>query len=122
MKPLRTISAAARRAQPGDVTGIPAAVSGLTAGAVHTCALLQDGRAFCWGQNLSGQLGDGTTTNRNTPVEVTGGLRFSEIHAGGAQTCGIATEGTELCWGRNQSGQLGEGSRTIRSTPTRVSR
>jgi len=108
------------RAQPVPVQGLPGPPRVLAAGAVHTCALLTDGRAFCWGQNFQGQLGDGTTQNRNTAVAVTGGLRFSEIYTGGAQTCGITTDGTEYCWGLNQSGQLGDGTRASRSSPTRV--
>lgn len=108
------------RSVPTAVQGLPGRPSQLAAGTVHTCARLADGRAFCWGQNFSGQLGDGTTQNRTSPVEVAGGLRFSEIHAGGAQTCGVTTDGARYCWGLNQSGQLGDGTRANRSTPTRV--
>lgn len=109
------------RSQPVAVEGLPGSPTDLSAGAVHTCALVSDGRAFCWGQNRQGQLGDGTNENRATPVAVAGDLRFSSIHAGGAQTCGIARDGSEYCWGLNQSGQLGDGTRTNRATPTRVS-
>jgi alpha-tubulin suppressor-like RCC1 family protein len=110
------------RVQPTPVSGIPGRPTQLAAGAVHTCALVQGGRAFCWGQNLQGQLGDGSTTNRPRPVPVAGGLSFTSIHAGGAQTCGYTASGAEYCWGLNQSGQLGDGTRVSRSAPTRVAR
>jgi alpha-tubulin suppressor-like RCC1 family protein len=108
------------RSSPTPVEGLPNRVSELAAGALHSCALLTDGRLFCWGQNFAGQLGDGTTQGRITPVRVAGDLRFSEVHAGGAQTCAITTGGERYCWGLNQNGQLGDGTRVNRSTPTRV--
>lgn len=105
---------------PVAVAGLPGPARALAAGAVHTCALTTDGRAFCWGQNRFGQLGDGTTQDSPQPVEVSGGLRFRDIHAGGASTCGFTQDGAQYCWGLNQSGQLGDGTRTSRSTPGRV--
>jgi len=106
--------------QPVEVQGIQGTPRALAAGAVHTCVLTTTGRAYCWGQNLQGQLGDGSTQNRPSAVAVAGDLTFSELHAGGAQTCGKTSDGAEYCWGLNQSGQLGDGSRVSRSTPTRV--
>jgi len=108
------------RGQPTAITGLPARPTHLAAGAVHSCALVEGGNAYCWGQNLSGQLGDGTTQNRATAVPVSGGLSFTEIHAGGAQTCALTASGDEYCWGLNQSGQLGDGTRANRAVPTRV--
>lgn len=105
---------------PVEVAGLPGPARTLAAGAVHTCALLVDGRVYCWGQNRFGQLGDGTNIDRAQPVEVGGDLRFREIHAGGASTCGFTGDGIEYCWGLNQSGQLGDGTRVNRSSPTRV--
>jgi hypothetical protein len=108
------------RPQPVAVRGLPAAATHVVAGAVHTCALVTGGSAYCWGQNLHGQLGDGTTTSRNTAVAVEGGLQFRSIHAGGALTCGFTTEGAEYCWGFNLNGELGDGTRDSRSRPTAV--
>lgn len=105
--------------QPVVVLGLPSAPSALTAGAVHTCALLAGGEAYCWGQNLQGQLGDGSTANRARATPVAGDLRFRELHAGGALTCGRTGDGAEYCWGLNESRQLGDGTRISRSTPTR---
>lgn len=108
------------RSQPTAVTGLPSAPTMLAAGAVHTCALVAGGAAYCWGQNLQGQLGDGTTQSRTTPVVVSGDIAFSRIYAGGALTCGVSVDGAEYCWGLNQNGQLGDGTRVNRLTPTRV--
>jgi alpha-tubulin suppressor-like RCC1 family protein len=110
------------RVEPTPVVGLPSAPVGLAAGAVHTCALLADGTALCWGQNLHGQLGDGSTENRSRPTPVVGGLTFSALEAGGGVTCGVTAGGVQYCWGLNQSGQLGDGSRTNRSAPVRVRR
>ena len=55
----------------GTVSGLTRAIA-ITAGGRHTCALLADRTARCWGDNFSGQLGDGTTTTRLTPTAVFG--------------------------------------------------
>jgi hypothetical protein len=111
---------ASGQSTPVPVLGLPSPPSALAAGAVHTCALLTDGSTYCWGQNLHGQLGNGTTENSALPVAVSGGLRFVAIYAGGGVTCGFLGDGSEYCWGMNQGGQLGDGTRTIRSSPVRV--
>jgi hypothetical protein len=108
------------RLDPAPVTGLPSEPVTVVAGASHTCALLADGTAHCWGQNLHGQLGDGSTTNATTPVPVVGGLVFARLTAGGAVTCGRTVDGGEYCWGLNQSGQLGDGTLDSRLVPTRV--
>jgi len=82
----------------------------LTAGGDQTCGLTTSGVAYCWGDNSSGQLGDGTTTNRPTPVPVVGALTFASLVQGGAQTCGVTPAGAAYCWGDNYYGQLGIGS------------
>ena len=109
-----------RHSSPEPVQGLPLSAIRLAAGAVSTCALLSSGQVYCWGQNVHGELGDGTRDNRTTPVPVSGDLRFRSIYAGGALTCGFTTDGAQYCWGLNQSGQLGDGTRESRSVPTRV--
>jgi alpha-tubulin suppressor-like RCC1 family protein len=93
----------------------------LTAGSYHTCALTTGGTASCWGSNLYGQLGDGTSSNRNSPVAVSGGLVFQAISGGRYRTCALTMAGAAYCWGENSSGQLGDGTTTNRTSPVAVS-
>lgn len=95
-----------------DVTGpepAPGAIdfSTITAGYFHTCGLTPPGRAYCWGDNLSGMLGNGTRTSSDRPVAVAGGHRFESIDSGGAHTCGVTESGQIFCWGFNDEGQVG---------------
>jgi len=91
----------------------------LIAGSNHTCAWNVLG-AQCWGLNGSGQLGDGTWTNRSVPTTVTlpSGQTFRD--AGSNHTCASALNGAASCWGWNYFGQLGDGTTTGRLTPTAV--
>lgn len=82
----------------------------VTVGAGHTCGVTTDNRAYCWGRNERGTLGDGTTTNRRAPRAVAGGLRFRFVSAGPNYTCGLTTDDRAYCWGDNVYGTLGEGS------------
>jgi alpha-tubulin suppressor-like RCC1 family protein len=95
----------------------------VTTGEFHTCAETTLNRAYCWGLNrggAAGAVGDGTTTQRLTPVAVVGGLHFSQVSAGYSQTCGRTDAGVGYCWGSNWSGQLGDGTTTTRLRPVRV--
>ena len=71
------------------------------------CALLSDGTVHCWGGNNAGQLGNGTKTNSNMPIEVPGITNAIAIAAGGFNSCALLADGTVLCWGYNDYGQLG---------------
>jgi alpha-tubulin suppressor-like RCC1 family protein len=82
-------------------------------GNTHTCGITTDNRAYCWGDNSEGQLGDGTETSHLTPVPVVGGLRFRQISAGWFMTCAISTDYRAYCWGYNVGGSQ-------RLTPTRI--
>ncbi|MBM4413645.1 MAG: hypothetical protein FJ040_09430 [Chloroflexi bacterium] len=96
----------------------------VTAGGRHTCALTNADVAYCWGANNSGQVGDGTTTNRSRPVAVrmpVGVTSFASISSvGGGHTCARTRAGVAYCWGANGAGQLGDGSTTHRPTPVTV--
>ena len=92
----------------------------IAAGGSHSCGLTAEGRAYCWGRNNAGQLGDSTTTDRATPVPVVGGLTFLQISTGGEHTCAVSSDDEPLCWGGNQHGQLGTGTRGNTPHPRRV--
>jgi cysteine-rich repeat protein len=93
----------------------------LQAGYHHTCARKANGTLWCWGYNAHGELGDGTTTNRNAPTQVLNVSDATAVAVGGMyKTCAIRAGGLMWCWGRNQSGQLGDGTTTQRSAPVRV--
>ena len=84
------------------------------------CGVTSAGEAHCWGGNGRGQLGDGTTIDKNVPVRVSGGLSFMSLSAGSNYVCGVTTTGEAYCWGNNSDGQLGDGTTTTRLTPVRV--
>lgn len=73
----------------------------IAAGTYHTCALLSDGSARCWGWNGAGQLGDGTYDTRPGPVEVRNLTGAADLALGNNHSCSLLTDGTVRCWGLN---------------------
>jgi alpha-tubulin suppressor-like RCC1 family protein len=99
-----------------------AAATAIVAGYGHACALTSAGGVRCWGRNNSGELGDGTTTQRDAPVAVSGlASGVSAITAGGDHSCAVARAGGVKCWGYNRYGQLGDGTTIDRHAPVAVS-
>jgi alpha-tubulin suppressor-like RCC1 family protein len=92
----------------------------VSAGGDFNCGVTTDGRAYCWGGNSNGELGDGTREWRNVPTAVAGGLVFRNIAAGSFHTCGVTTDDLLYCWGSNLFGRLGDGTTVDRLVPTRV--
>lgn len=111
----------------------------LSLGATRTCGITVDHLAYCWGENLLGELGDGTTIRRGVPTLVEGGLHFSYIatangfavgtnvplpsgiQASDGHTCALAESGVAYCWGWNGAGQLGDGTTSNHLLPSPVS-
>jgi alpha-tubulin suppressor-like RCC1 family protein len=109
------------RLAPVNVSGLYGKAISITAGAAHTCALMENGGVKCWGQNYNGILGDGTEVDRYTPVEVSGLMSgVTAISAGGWHTCALTQIGGIKCWGVNAHGNLGDGTNTARHTPVDV--
>jgi alpha-tubulin suppressor-like RCC1 family protein len=98
---------------------------GIAAGSAHTCALAADGSAWCWGENVAGQLGDGQPgpgphISRTEPVRAIVPVSLVQIEAGAGHTCGLGAQGIVYCWGWNVDGQIGDGMLGDRPTPAKV--
>ncbi|HEX6614704.1 MAG TPA: hypothetical protein VF046_00220 [Gemmatimonadales bacterium] len=117
----------------GDGTGsnrslVPVAVAGglrfrqVEAGVFFTCGVTYpDNRAYCWGDNLYGKLGDGSNMSAFSPVAVAGGLQFRQVTLGEWHACGITLDNRAYCWGNNRDGQIGDSSNAAsRSVATAV--
>uniref|UniRef100_UPI00048990A2 RCC1 domain-containing protein n=1 Tax=Salinispora fenicalii TaxID=1137263 RepID=UPI00048990A2 len=97
-------------------------ITAVAAGDRHSLALTSTGTMLAWGENFIGQLGDGTTTRRSTPVAVNlpTGTTITAVAAGDRHSLALTSTGTMLAWGENFIGQLGDGTTTRRSTPVAV--
>jgi alpha-tubulin suppressor-like RCC1 family protein len=111
-----------------DTAGVLAgqALTQISAGnSFDTCALDSAGAAYCWGNNVNGQLGDGTMTSSDVPVAVDtsgvlAGKILTQISAGYNGTCALDTAGAVYCWGGNVNGELGDGTMTSSDVPVAV--
>jgi len=95
-------------------------VSVIAGGADHTVALKSDGTVWAWGYNVHGQLGDGTTANRHSPVQVPGLTGVSAVATGGWHTVALKNNGTVWAWGYNANGQVADGTTSDRHSPVQV--
>ena len=114
------------KSKPSKTTPKPKLVAGLKGvaavalGGDHSCALLQDGSATCWGDNEKGQLGDGSAAKKHAPAKVKGLAGVVELALGSAHTCARLADATVQCWGSNTAGQLGDGTTKDRRIPAVV--
>ncbi|MBV1855683.1 RCC1 domain-containing protein [Catellatospora tritici] len=115
------VSGKGGQAEPGTVAGL-GNVKAIAGGGAHSLALLNNGTVMAWGLNNRGQLGDGTTTNRDRPVAVTGlgAAKVTAISAGGLFSLVLLADGTVRAFGDNSVGQLGIGSVDTDPHPTPV--
>ena len=96
----------------------------LSNGYDHTCAILDNGSTSCWGLGTSGQLGDGSNSNKNIPTLTSSlgvGRTAVAIASGGTHTCALLDNGLVSCWGKGTDGNLGDGGNSNQNTPTLTS-
>ena len=111
-----TIDHSGPESENSPLTGVTA-VSG---GYLHSLALRSDRTVWAWGMNAYGQLGDGTTVRRLTPVQVPGLTDVVAVAAGALHSLALKSDGSVWAWGWNGYGQLGDGTRVLRLRPVRV--
>jgi alpha-tubulin suppressor-like RCC1 family protein len=106
---------------PLNVESLSSGVVQVVAGYSHSCALKGSGAVYCWGRNSYGQLGDGSTEQRNVPVEITMlGTDVLALSLATDYSCALKAGGYVWCWGNNDKGQLGDGTLTSRANPSEV--
>jgi serine/threonine protein kinase/alpha-tubulin suppressor-like RCC1 family protein len=113
-------AAAGRAANPPSEVSVGTPFFTIAAGLTHSCGIARGGSAWCWGNNESGQLGDGSISARFAPVRVADAHDFRSIATGSGHTCGLDTYGLAWCWGANGQGQLGDSSTYDKTVPIAV--
>ena len=108
------------RSTPAAVANLDKDVMEIATGRWFACARHAAGTVSCWGANGSGQLGNGTMTNSNRPVAVTGITDARQVGGGQIHACVLHASNTVSCWGSNSNGQLGDGTMTSSLTPVGV--
>jgi alpha-tubulin suppressor-like RCC1 family protein len=106
---------------PVAASGSLSEVASVSAGVVHSLAVLSSGTVMAWGLNFEGELGNGTTTSSSVPIKVSSITTATAASAGNEYSLALLKNGTVDAWGYNASGQLGNGTTTNSSTPVAVS-
>jgi alpha-tubulin suppressor-like RCC1 family protein/GH43 family beta-xylosidase len=91
-----------------------------TSGNYHALAIKTNGTLWAWGTNGDGQVGDGTTVSKLSPVQIGTGNTWKSVSAGTGHSIAVKSDGTLWAWGRNTNGQLGDGTNVSRSVPIQV--
>lgn len=107
------------------VSGLPSNIVDIELGLNSACIQTASGDAKCWGRNFFSQLGDGTQTDRATPVDIQGSAGsiakiVGNVASTAASGCVLAKDGSVKCWGMNGDGQVGDGTKTRRDAPVSV--
>ena len=92
----------------------------VAAGWLHSLAIDENGNLWAWGRNDYSALGDGTSTLRNSPVQIKSGTKFTKVAAGWGYSLAIDVSGNLWAWGRNDYCQLGVGTAPFRSSPIKI--
>ncbi|MES2762797.1 MAG: LamG-like jellyroll fold domain-containing protein, partial [Bacteroidota bacterium] len=92
----------------------------LASGSLHSLAIKGDGTLWAWGFNSYGELGDNTTTNKSTPVQIGSATNWKTVSIGQYHSMGIKTDGTLWAWGSNSNGQLGDGTTVSKLVPVQI--
>ena len=108
------------RFEPAPISGEHQFIQISSSTAAHTCGIKANGEAWCWGVGQYGRLGNGSSAQRNSPTQVSGGIVFTSIASGGGHSCGLTADGTAYCWGLNTRGQIGDGTNIDRLVPVPV--
>lgn len=108
------------RLEPVAVEGLEAPAVWVSAGYEHTCAVLETGQIACWGYNVAGELGDGSTHSSARPVVVDLPEVAVAVSAGDSHTCALDRQGRAWCWGKDSLGQLGNGEAQSQTRPMLV--
>jgi alpha-tubulin suppressor-like RCC1 family protein len=85
----------------------------------HYAAISSNGALYTWGINANGQLGDGTTVNKSSPVKI-GSESWTRVAVAGSHTIGVLANGALYVWGVNTGGQLGDGTTVPKSSPVKI--
>jgi alpha-tubulin suppressor-like RCC1 family protein len=86
----------------GDFNGRK--ILSISSGLIHSCGVLNDGSALCWGDNSKGEIGDASIINKNVPTEIYGilpGDKIIKILSGAYFSCALFENGKLFCWGDN---------------------